>query len=78
MRCKYAQCGQPIYAATKSMVQGADFWKAGVIILAWRICRAVGIAPDIGRFMSYLLSPVIEHCTFQREINIFNLITCAF
>ena len=68
MRCKYAQCGEPIYTATKSMVHSTDFWKAGVIILTWRICRTVGIAPDIGRFMSNLLSPVIEHCTFAKLI----------
>ena len=66
MRCKYAQCGETIYTAkTQSMVQGAHFAEAcaGVIILAWIIRRAVGIAPAIGRSMSYLLSPFIEQCT---------------
>ena len=73
MRFKYAQCGEPIYTATtQSMVHGADcllkrVCKARVIILAWRICRAVGIAQVIGRFMSYLLSAGDEHCTHFKE-----------
>lgn len=50
MTCKYAQCGETIYTA--EAVNGsrcALFVEAfaGVIILAWRICRAVGIAQAI-------------------------------
>ena len=77
MTCKYAQCGETIYTA--KAVNGsrcALFVEAcaGVIILAWRICRAVGIAQAIGRFMSYLLPPVIERCTFQRKIKKISLV----
>lgn len=63
MRCKYAQCSgrftlRRSQCCVVRMLKRLECW---VNILAGRICRAVGIAPAIGRSMSYLLSPVIEH-----------------